>query len=194
MKKSIFLFFAAILCATSASAWSYKSAANGWQASTSGFTWVTMNSGKSMDVVMLKDVGDGVNICQNDNGSGHTLYCKWTKTSGDIFRGTARWNDGLYSDETVVVPGGKVYIKVGSVILFFFNLSLGITSALVFVAALLLSVAVTLLLLPKALVKGKLDSPKRIVVGCVALVLAVAIMGIIYFVSGGFPSLNLLFV
>lgn len=83
---------------------------------------------------------------------------------------------------------------VGSVILFFFNLSLGITSALVFVAALLLSVAVTLLLLPKALVKGKLDSPKRIVVGCVALVLAVAIMGIIYFVSGGFPSLNLLFV
>lgn len=114
MKKSIFLFFAAILCATSASAWSYKTAANGWKASTSGFTWVTMNSGKSLDVVMLKDVGDGVNICQNDNGTGHTLYCKWTKTSGDIFRGTARWNNGLYSDETVVIPGGKVYIKVGS--------------------------------------------------------------------------------
>lgn len=114
MKKSIFLFFAAILCAMNASAWSYKTAANSWKASTSGFTWVTMNSGKSVDVVMLKDVGDGVNICQNDDGSGHTLYCKWTKTSGDIFRGTARWNNGLYSDETVVVPGGKVYIKVGS--------------------------------------------------------------------------------
>ena len=114
MKKSIFLFFAAILCAMNASAWSYKSAANNWTASTSGFKSVTMNSGKNFDVVMLKDVGDGVNICQNDNGSGHTLYCKWTKASGDIFRGTARWNNGLYCDETVVVPGGKVYIKVGS--------------------------------------------------------------------------------
>ena len=114
MKKSIFLFFAAILCATSAWAWSYKTAANGWNASNSGFEHVTMNSGKSVDVVMLKDVGDGVNICQNNDGSGHTLYCKWTKTSGDIFRGTARWNNGLYSDETVVIPGGKVYIKVGS--------------------------------------------------------------------------------
>ena len=114
MKKSIFLFFAAILCSVSASAWSYKSAANSWKASTSGFTTVTMNSGKSVSVVMLKDVGDGVNICQNDDGGGQCLYCKWTKTSGDIFRGTARWNSGLYSDETVVVPGGKVYIKVGS--------------------------------------------------------------------------------
>ena len=114
MKKSIFLFFAAILCAMSASAWSYKSDANGWKASTSGFTTVTMNSGKSMSVVMLKDVGDGVNICQNDDGNGQKLYCKWTKTSGDIFRGTARWNSGLYSDETVVIPGGIVYIKVGS--------------------------------------------------------------------------------
>ena len=114
MKKSIFLFFAAILCAMNASAWSYKSAANGWKASTSGFTTVTMNSGKSMSVVMLKDVGDGVNICQNDDGNGQKLYCQWTKTSGDIFRGTARWNSGLYSDETVVIPGGIVYIKVGS--------------------------------------------------------------------------------
>ena len=114
MKKSIFLIFAAILCAMNASAWSYKSAANSWKASTSGFTTVTMNSGKSVSVVMLKDVGDGVNICQNDDGGGQCLYCKWTKTSGDIFRGTARWNNGLYSDETVVVPGGKVYITVGS--------------------------------------------------------------------------------
>ena len=114
MKKSIFLFFAAILCAMNVSAWSYKTAANSWKASTSGFTTVTMNSGKSMSVVMLKDVGDGVNICQNDDGNGQKLYCKWTKTSGDIFRGTARWNSGLYSDETVVIPGGIVYIKVGS--------------------------------------------------------------------------------
>ncbi|MGM9602713.1 MAG: hypothetical protein ACI3W5_14165 [Faecousia sp.] len=83
---------------------------------------------------------------------------------------------------------------VGSVILFFANLSMGFASAMVFIAALLLSVAVTLLLLPKKLAKGKLASNKRIVIGSVALALAVAIMGITYFSNGGFPALNLLFV
>lgn len=83
----------------------------------------------------------------------------------------------------------------GSVILFFCNLSLGIASALVFVAALLLSVAVTLMLLPEKLAKGKLGDPKkRMTVGCVLLVLSVALMGVIYLVSGGFPALNLLFI
>ena len=87
--KTLTLSLILLATSVSAHAWSYKTAANNWTASTSGFTAVTMNSGKSVEVVMLKDVGDGVNICQHDNGSGHTLYCKWTKTSGDIFRGTA---------------------------------------------------------------------------------------------------------
>ena len=116
MKKSIFLFFAAILCAMTANAWGYKTAAGSWSdcsGSSSKFKNVTMKSGKSQDVVMLTNVGDGLNILQNDC-DGQALYCKWTKTSGDIFRGTARWNNGLYCDETVVIPGGKVYIKVGS--------------------------------------------------------------------------------
>ena len=116
MKKSIFLFFAAILCAMTANAWGYKTAAGSWDdcsGSSSKFKNVTMKSGKSQDVVMLTNVGDGLNILQNDC-DGQALYCKWTKTSGDIFRGTARWNNGLYCDETVVIPGGIVYIKVGS--------------------------------------------------------------------------------
>ena len=116
MKKSIFLFFAAILCAMTANAWGYKTAAGSWSdcsGSSSKFKNVTMKSGKSQDVVMLTNVGDGLNILQNDC-DGQALYCKWTKTSGDIFRGTARWNNGLYCDETVVIPGGIVYIKVGS--------------------------------------------------------------------------------
>lgn len=84
---------------------------------------------------------------------------------------------------------------IGSVILFFCNLSLGFASAMVFVAALLLSVAVTLLLLPEKLAKGKLaDQKKRVTIGTVLLVLAAAIMGIIYLVSGGFPALNLLLI
>ena len=84
---------------------------------------------------------------------------------------------------------------VGSALLFFANLSLGLASAVVFIAALLLSVAVTLMLLPGKLAKGRLaDRRKRMVVGGVLLVLAAAIMGITYFACGGFPTLNLIFV
>lgn len=82
-----------------------------------------------------------------------------------------------------------------SVVLFFVNLPLGFASAIVFVAALLLSVAVTLMLLPAKLAKGRLSSQrKRMVGGGVLLVLAAAVMGITYFACGGFPALNLLFV
>lgn len=83
---------------------------------------------------------------------------------------------------------------VGSVILFFCNVSLGLPSAMVFVAAFLLSIAVTLLLLPEKLAKGALASGKRNAVGVVALLAAVVVMGITYFSCGGFPPLNLLFI
>lgn len=80
-------------------------------------------------------------------------------------------------------------------VLFFVNLSLGLPSAMVFVAAFLLAVGVTLLLLPEKFAKGKLaDQKKRNTIGGVSLVIAVAIMGITYFVNGGFPELNLLFI
>ena len=114
--KSIFISLILLVGATNAWAWGYKTAASLWNdcsGSSSKFKYVTMNSGTTLDVVMLKDVGDGLNILQNEC-NGQALYCKWTKTSGDIFRGTARWKDGLYCDETVVIPGGIVYIKVGS--------------------------------------------------------------------------------
>ena len=72
---------------------------------------------------------------------------------------------------------------------------LGLPSAMVFVAAFLLAVGVTLLLLPEKFAKGKLaDQKKRNTIGGVSLVIAVAIMGITYFVNGGFPELNLLFI
>ncbi|MDO5546267.1 MAG: hypothetical protein Q4F81_10715 [Eubacteriales bacterium] len=82
-----------------------------------------------------------------------------------------------------------------TLILFFVNLGMGFASAMVFVAAFLLSIAVTLLLLPAKLAKGKLaDQKKRVTAGCVLLVLAAAIMGITYFACGGFPAMNLIFV
>lgn len=84
---------------------------------------------------------------------------------------------------------------VGSIILFFMNLSLGMASALVFMASFLLAVGVTLLLLPKTLTKGSLsNSTRRNSIGTVALILAIIIMGITYFTTGGFPELNLLFI
>lgn len=82
-----------------------------------------------------------------------------------------------------------------SVVLFFANLSLGLASAMVFVAAFLLCVGVTLLLLPKALAKGPLANSKmRNLIGAATLVLATAIMGIVYFAVGDFPAMNLLFI
>lgn len=83
---------------------------------------------------------------------------------------------------------------IGSVVLFFANLSLGFVSAAVFIAAFLLSIAVTLLLLPKQLAKGFLSGKGKYIIGGIALVVATAVMGIVYAVCGGFPALNLLFV
>ena len=83
---------------------------------------------------------------------------------------------------------------IGSVVLFFANISLGFASAAVFIAAFFLSIAVTLLLLPKQLAKGKLEGKHKNIIGGVALAIAVVVMGIVYAVSGGFPELNLLFI
>lgn len=102
--------------------------------------------------------------------------------------------DGLLAGTVYLVWGIALVGITGSVILFFANLSLGFASTVVFVAALLLSLAVTLMLLPKGLAKGRLaDQRGRMVVGGVLLVLAAVIMGITYFACGGFPALNLIF-
>ena len=85
-----------------------------------------------------------------------------------------------------------VCIPVAAILLFA-NLSLGLASAMVCAAALMLAVGITLLLLPEKFAKGKLGK-KRNIVGAVAIVLAAAIMGITYFLVGGFPELNLLFI
>ena len=58
--------------------------------------------------------GSGFNICQNAC-SGQQLYVGLTGTASSsantIVRGTAYWNNGLYSTYTVVIPEGKIYIK-----------------------------------------------------------------------------------
>lgn len=84
---------------------------------------------------------------------------------------------------------------VGSVILALCNMSMGMNAVLLFVAAFLLSIALTLLLMPSKMVEklpsGLMD--KRWTISIVALVVATALTGIIYFTNGGFPTLNLIF-
>lgn len=103
--------------------------------------------------------------------------------------------DGLLVGATYLAWSIALVCIPITAILFFANLSLGLTSAMVCVAAFLLAVGVTLLLLPEKLAKkGFLsDKKKRCMVGVVAVVLAVAVMGITYFSVGAFPMLNLLF-
>lgn len=80
-----------------------------------------------------------------------------------------------------------------SLILAVVNLPLGLGAASVFIAAFFAAAAITLLLLPTKLAKGKLDGNRRYIAGAISLVIAVAIMAVVWGVNGGFPALNLLF-
>lgn len=63
------------------------------------------------------------------------------------------------------------------------------------VAALLLSIAITLMLMPSSLVEKLPEGlqEKRFFAGAIVVVVAALLAGIVYFTVGGFPSLNLLF-
>ena len=83
-----------------------------------------------------------------------------------------------------------------SAVLAVVNLSFGLSSAMVFVAALLLAAGLAILLMPErvAVSVPALSGLKLKVAAAVCLLAAVAIMGATYFLCGGFPALNLLFV
>ena len=101
--------------------------------------------------------------------------------------------DGLLAGTRYLAWGIALLGILGSVVLFFANLSLGFASAAVFIASFFLAIGVVLLLLPKQLAKGKLEGTKKYIVGAAALVIAVMIMGIVWFSNGGFPAINLIF-
>lgn len=101
--------------------------------------------------------------------------------------------DGLLSGTRYLAWGIAVLGIIGSVVLFFANLSLGFASAAVFLASFFLAIGVVLLLMPKQLAKGKLEGTKKYIIGAVALIIALVIMGIVWFSNGGFPAINLIF-
>ena len=83
-----------------------------------------------------------------------------------------------------------------SAVLAVVNLPIGFGSAVVFVAALLLGAGVAILLAPeqvKAAVPA-FSGSKLKVAAVVCLLAATAAMGATYYLCGGFPALNLLFV
>lgn len=85
----------------------------------------------------------------------------------------------------------------GSLVLAVANVGAGFSAVLVCAGALLLSIAVTLLLMPKSLLDGflknHLQGNQRFVIGAAGLVMAMVLVGGVYFANGGFPDMNLIF-
>ena len=96
--------------------------------------------------------------------------------------------DHLFIGTKLLTWGIGVVGMVASIVLFFANISLGISSAAVFIATFFLANAVSLLLLPNVLSKGILASKKKYIVGSIALIASLAIITIVYF-----SNINLLF-
>ena len=112
---------------SSAWAWSYKAANDSWNCRGGNSNWLTSqtyytsptgSTTKTIDVVMLENPGSGFNILQQDhcnNDNNDCLYVGLTSSASSststIVRGTAYWNNALYSTYTVVIPEGKIYIK-----------------------------------------------------------------------------------
>ena len=101
--------------------------------------------------------------------------------------------DGLFAGTRYGVWVLSVLGLAGSIILTFVNLSVGAAAFFICIASFLLSMALTLGLLPSALVKNDFLKKKRFLAAGIALSLAIVITGIAYFTQGGFPDMNLLF-
>lgn len=80
-----------------------------------------------------------------------------------------------------------------SLVLVCMNLPLGIGSAAVFLAALLLAAGLAVLLMPRVVAERIKGIEGFRIPAVVLCVVAVALMGITYALSGGFPEINLLF-
>ena len=118
--RLLIMAFMLLIGTGSAWAWGYKSAGGSWNDCTGSFSSITYyttptgSTTQTLDVIMKTKPGSGFNISQN-TCSGQQLYVGLTGTASSsantIVRGTAYWNNGLYSTYTVVIPEGKIYIK-----------------------------------------------------------------------------------
>lgn len=82
-----------------------------------------------------------------------------------------------------------------SIVLLFANIKGGLASVAIMFALVLLSIAVTLLLMPGGFVDKLPETlqSQRMVIGGILIFVAMAIAGLTYFRNNGFPELNLIF-
>lgn len=105
--------------------------------------------------------------------------------------------DGLFLGTYYLSWSMGVLGLVGSIILGVLNVSLGLPSILIFVSTFALSLAVSVGLMPKEVeelgcIPWQLVRKKMTIV-FVSLIIAIVIAGGVYFINGGFPPLNLIF-
>lgn len=103
--------------------------------------------------------------------------------------------DGLFLGMKYGVWGLSLLGVIASAGLFFVNIGMGLGAMMVFIATLALSFSLGLLLLPNKLVQTqtRLIHTNRYVASGALAVIALVVMGVTYFTSGGFPELNLFF-
>lgn len=80
-----------------------------------------------------------------------------------------------------------------SIVLIAFNINLGIQSILTFVCTLLLAQGLTMILVPEQILVFENIKSKN-VIGCINILIAGIVFGVIYFMNGGFPPVNLIFI
>lgn len=101
--------------------------------------------------------------------------------------------NSLFIGTRYLVWGMAILGIFASLALFVVNIPLGFLSATVFIATFALAIALSLLLAPQMLVNSWLTITSRLTIGLPSLLVALAVMGMIYYANGGFPALNLLF-
>ena len=101
--------------------------------------------------------------------------------------------DGLLVGTRSLAWGLSLAVIAGSIVLLFANVGLGLGAAAVFIATLFLAIGLTLLLLPRQLAKGPLEGNKKYAAGAISAVIALAVIGLVYWTNGGFPAVNLIF-
>lgn len=105
------------------------------------------------------------------------------KTIDYLFKGTRY---GVWSIALLCIPC--------CIVLTICNFSYGLTAIFTCLSALLLSMAIVLILLPKVFIQAEFIETKRLYLGVGLSVLSLIIMGIVFITIGDFPQLNLIFI
>jgi|GEM_PF-6880262 len=130
MKKSlIFLAAIALLSVQNAGAWGYKNASDGWSAVLTTFarqdhffSSTQADEPDQWDVLMGTNPGAGFNITQDNYGNGMRLYVGLdgiaATSTNTIVRAVVKWDNianTMFTNPTVVIPDGKIYVMVDGV-------------------------------------------------------------------------------